>query len=1353
MPKTKTHTFKMKFGHTLPAIFLLLSTIFIPAQTIKVEKIGIGEGLSNTNITSITQDRDGFIWAGTKDGLNRFDSSTFIVFKKSDSKENTICSNIINFIYADKFDDVIWIGSEKNGVDAYNYKTHTFKHYEHDYDKPDANNLSANGITHIDGDDKGNIWFATYDGGIDVLNKENNEFRHFNTESTKGLGSNYNWCMFYDTEESVYVGHVNEGFSILNPKTNTAVNYRHNPKNPLSLVSNTVTSIIKDSHGRVWIGTRDGLTLFDPISEKMINFKHDAKNPNSLSHDFIQHIIESEDHKLYIGTEGGGLNILDLKELSFNFKLSDIKFKRILYSVTSNGLSSLSVQTLIQDYFGNIWLGGQGSGINFISNNASPFNKIDYLPYISNPNSLNESWVHQLCRDENDNIWVANGSGGLAVFNKGKKIKQLNSVDANYENQNIISIYCGKNNIWIGTSEGAIYYGNNNQESFKKLDCFDDIEHTPVYSFFEDSENNIWIATDKGLHKYNSKLGNCEIFTTENSELPDNLIRAIAEDGNGNIWVGTLVGNLSLYDQDFKLIKQYGSNYDFYAINCIFKDSKNRMWIGSQNDLFLIKDTTTNSIIRIGKVSGLAESDIRAITEGKSENEIWLSTINGLSKIQLGTMNVSNFDVSDGITSGEYLYGSVAKTNDGNLYFGTQNGITWFDQNIETLSIISPKPSITNILATIDKNNLNQFIDIPFDEDLELNHNQNTIQIKFNLLDYSLSDKAEFAYQMEGLNDGWFLINNDREATFRNLKPGNYVFNLKSRIRNNEWSEQFNTLNIKINPPIWLSWWMKFIYLVLASVILIFVARFYERKLKVENALTLEKNSRQQEHDLNEEKLKFFTNITHELRSPMTLILGPLEDLIAENSLTKEQSKKLQIVQRIANRLLQIVNQILEFRKSENKSRKLTVIKDDLTQYIYEIGAKYKDLNQNKSIDIQIFEPKQKTEMFFDPNVVTIIMDNLLSNALKYTQKGSIRLEFRNYQEDNIHYTEIKVSDTGYGISEADLPYIFDRYYQAKNVSHPIKGTGIGLALVKNMVELHEADIEASSELNKGTTFKIKFLTNNSYPDAVHYYPEEPDIEDDDKNVVLVVDDDQDIIEYIKESLSDTYNVIAAQNGKTGLEEASEQIPDIIISDVMMPIMDGIEMCRLLKQDIRTSHIPVVLLTAKVSLHDQKVGYDVGADSYLTKPFSSNLLKSRLKNIIDTRKQYSLTSVSKFKQKQQLLNESVGELDKEFLNKLTEVIEENLEDEKMNISYVAAQLNMSHSTLYRKIKALTDLTANEFIRKVRVNYAEQLLITGQYNISEIMYQVGINSSSYFRQCFKEEFGMNPSEYLQKIKDN
>lgn len=1347
----------MKLIKQLILAFTGIFFIQTPCNAQKIVKLGIEEGLSNENVISIAQDRDGFIWIATKDGLNRFDSNSFQVYKSSENEPNTICSNVLNYVYADKHDDVIWIASEKDGVDAYNYKSRVFTHYEHDYSNPEANDLGANGVTHIDGDEHGNIWFATYDGGIDVLNRETGRFTNYNVQNTPGLGSNYNWCVLYDTDERVFAGHVTEGFSIINPKTGKAVNYKHNPGDPASLPDNTVTCMFIDSKNQIWIGTRNGLALFDPETGKMQNFFHDNKDPLSLSGNAIESIIEPENSELWFGTEGGGINILKLNDPVNTGNPGKFSFEHIGFAVTPDGLSSPSVQTLFQDSFGNIWIGGYGSGVNFISKKEPFFNQINYLPLINNTNSLNSKPVIGICTDSDDNVWFANGAGGICIYREGKKIREITKIDTSPKTLNVLSVFRDKaNDIWIGTDDGRIFRYNNKLKNYQLLTCFDNLKNIPIYSFFEDTEQNLWISTDIGLYVYHIPTGQSKGFTIDNSSLIDNNVRAVSEDLNGNIWVGALGGGLAVYDKNFRLLYDFGRQFRFYSIFHLYRDSKNRMWVASQNDLYLFKNYNVNDIIRIGKSSGLAESNVRAVIEGNFDNEIWISTTNGISHIDINTMHISNFDAVDDIAYGDYLNGSVTKTRKGKIYFGSQNGVTWFNQVPEQTTITKPVAAFTGFAVANSKNYLGQFNDIPVYEEIVLNHNQNSFQINFNVLDYSMAKKVEFIYQMEGLDNGWYLVNTGPEVTFRNLKPGKYVFNLKSRIQNNDWPDEVSSLVIRIKPPIWLTSWMIMLYVLVLIVIFIMIMQFYTNKLKVENDLLLEKKSRQQEHDLNEEKLRFFTNITHELRSPMTLILGPLEDLLADETLNPEQLKKITMIQRVANRLLQTVNQLLEFRKSENKIRKLSVIKDDLATYIYEIGEKYKDLNKNKDIDFEIVVPDYRIEMFFDPDVLSMIMDNLLSNAFKYTARGKIRLELNKIQEAGIDYAEILVTDTGYGISAEDLPRIFDRYYQAKNTAHPVKGTGIGLALVKNMIDLHEAEITASSRLNEGSVFRVRFLLNNSYPDAIHYYPAEIQLEESEenaKNVILVVDDDPEIIGYIKDSLSDSYTIISARNGKEGYDLASEEIPDIIISDIMMPIMDGIEMCRIIKQDVRTSHIPVVLLTAKGSLQDQKVGYDVGADSYLTKPFSSNLLKSRVKNIIDARKKYSLSSTSKFKQKQELLNESIGELDKEFLKKLTDTIEANLEDEELNISYIATQLNMSHSTLYRKIKALTNLTANEFIRKVRINYAEQLLLTNKYNISEIMYRIGINSSSYFRQCFKEEFGMNPSEYLQKLKEN
>ena len=543
----------------------------------------------------------------------------------------------------------------------------------------------------------------------------------------------------------------------------------------------------------------------------------------------------------------------------------------------------------------------------------------------------------------------------------------------------------------------------------------------------------------------------------------------------------------------------------------------------------------------------------------------------------------------------------------------------------------------------------------------------------------------------------------------------------------------------------------------------------------MESLYTLEKKNHEQEQELNQERLRFYTNITHELRTPLTLILGPLEDMQKDQSLPARQAQKLSVIHQSALRLLNLINQILEFRKTETQNKKLCVCKGNIAPLIYETGLKYKELNQKTKIDFRIQIEKEEMLLFFDKEIVTIILDNLISNAIKYTEQGRITLSLYQTMRNEVAYTEIKVSDTGYGISAEALPHIFDRYYQESG-SHQASGTGIGLALVRNLVELHEGEIRVESTQNEGSSFYISLLTDNIYPNALHADSTEQaekeeevqNVSSDDvqdaamdsgKPILLIVEDNEEIQNYIAESFSDSFEVITANNGEEGKQQALSRIPDIIVSDIMMPVMDGITLCRQLKDDVRTSHIPIILLTAKDSLQDKEEGYEVGADSYLTKPFSASLLRSRINNLLESRKklvaqfqsQPTPSSHADINEKRTMITEALSKLDNEFIGKITQLIEENLSSEKIDITYLSDKMCMSGSTLYRKMKALTGLSTNEYIRKVKMENAERLLLEGKYNISEIAYKVGMNSSGYFRQCFKDEFGVSPSDYLKQIK--
>ncbi len=1332
---------------------LILISFSFHTQAINIRRIGTVDGLSNNNVVSIDQDRDGFLWFATKDGLNRFDGNRFMVFRYSSSNPNTLSNDILNCVYADRNEDVVWVGTEKHGLNEYNYKTLQFNRYTHNPSDPYS--LSGNGITHIAGAESGNLWIATYNAGVNYFDKNTRQFIRYNTGNIEGLASNFNWYLLPDGD-NLYVGHVNDGMSIINLQTRKATNLRHIADNPNSLRDNTVTCIFKDSRENIWIGTRSGLTRYNLTTKETISFVNIPERRYSLTANFIKSIVETESGELWLGTEGGGINILNLNTLDTIADHTQIEFQHIVESITPDGLSNSSVQALIQDSFGNFWSGGFIGGINFIQIKNNFFNKITYLPYIGNKNSLPYNTAMALSRDKYNNIWVANGAGGMSKYYYQNRLKTINSAPGLVDSLFVFTVSTDvNNNLWFGTSDGKVFFFDTTRNRFTQLKEYPYV-NVPVYHILIDGDERLWICSDIGLYIYNLREKKGYEYTTFNSDLPDNNLRYVLKDVKGNYWIGALGGGLQVYDLQFNLLHNFGPHFNFYSINHIYMDSKNRVWVASQNDLFLFNDYEVSNVVRIGKNDGLKGNYIMAITEGETADDIWVSTINGISYLNLATGIVRNYDISDDIAMGDYYKTSVAKTGDGTVFFGAQHGITFFNQ----VPVESPKISIQPVISSFQVTERTRrftsgLVEFPFSDVVELKYTQNTFQIHFNVPDFSLNNITEFSYQLSGLDNSWYFIDKDKQVTFRNLSPGSYVFNVRSRLQNGEWSDNITALKIIIHPPFWLSWPAKTAYFLFVLLIIVVIVRFYKKRLVLENSLILETRKHQQEQNLNEERLRFYTNLAHELRTPMTLIIGPLEDIVTDKTVQPSLAMKLNSIHRVANRLLNIINQMLEFRKSETKNRELAVRKGNILTLIYEIALRYKELHQKKEVQLNLSLPENPVEIYYDADVITIILDNLISNAYKFTSEGEIRIDLREITETNIKYVEIAVSDTGTGIPEKEIPLIFNRYYQAKNKTLNT-GTGIGLALVKNMVDLHEAEISVSSELNKGTSFVIKLLANNSYPNAIHLSEISDATEihtSEDENprqLILVVDDNPEILEYVHDSLTETYDVITADNGKTGFELACQRIPDAVVSDVMMPEVDGFELCKSLKTNVLTSHVPVILLTAKSALQDKTEGYDAGADSYITKPFSGSLLRSRIKNLLQTRSKLN-NAYNLFINKKSILNESASELDKEFIEKVTLYIEKNAEDEGLNVGMIAKKMNMSHSSLYRKIKALTDLTANEFIKKVRMQLAEQLLITDRYTINEVMYRIGMNNPGYFRQCFKDEFGLNPSDYIQKLK--
>jgi signal transduction histidine kinase/ligand-binding sensor domain-containing protein/DNA-binding response OmpR family regulator len=1331
---------------------LMLCFCHLAAGQYRIRKIGIEQGLSSNYVGSITQDKEGFLWFGTESGLNRFDGHTFTVYKKSQT--NSINSNELNMVLADRTEDIIWIATQRSGLNAFNYKTNTFQYYTHD--QKDTNSIVTDDVTCIANAADGNLWLSTYTRGFEYFDKKTKRFTHHLTRTLPGLVNNMIWCIADDQKGALYIGHVNNGLSVMSLKSGKIKNYFHDGSNPYSIPSNEVLSIFIGKTNDIWIGTTNGLALFNPEAEKFIVSKTIQRSASSYSRNIVYTIIELNDNKLLFGANNTGANILDLRQATF-MGFENAPFQKIPVKDDESGLSNPFVRAAFQDSYGNIWLGTYGGGINFISNRSDFFKTWTYSSVPGIENSLSSKSILAICTDNKDRLWVCTERGGIDLFERGTKIKNYSKNTGELQD-NIVraALKDSKGNLWFGTSENGLVYYDMKTGQFKKVILYPR-NVSRIFCLYEDLDNNIWIGASDGLYYNNLKSGKSGFFNKENSALKDNEIRAIRQGSDGNIWVGTYGQGIFVFNRRMKVLRVFNTNNGFPSngISHIYNDSKGRIWVGTWDGLVLFKSANDTLCRVYNEKDGLADGNIRAITEGVSD-KLWISTSSGISSFDINNGQFKNFNHNDGLPIGIFMNGSVAKTADGTIYFGSQNGVSYFNPNHESSSFKIPQPTITDF-KIYDKHiaQTNYAISIPVAKTIKLNYKQNTFSILFNVMDYALNNQVEFSYSLKGLDDQWYQVNNENQVTYRNIPPGKYKFMVKARMRNHDWPKEATSVLITIAPPLWLTWWAKGIYVLIFVGLIIYIIRFYKKRINIENALIWEKKSHQQEQELNNERLGFYTNITHELRTPLTLIIGPLEDLEQNSEMSQKDIKKISLIHRSAIRLLELINQLLEFRKTETQNRHLCVALDDISSLIHETGLKYKELNQSPSIVFNINIEAKNQKMYFDREVITMIVDNLVSNAIKNTEKGEITLSLRNTMVEETSYTEIEVRDTGRGIPDEALSKIFDHYYQVKD-GRQVSGSGIGLSLVKNLVALHQGIVTVKSAVNEGSSFCVKLITNNTYPDATHINTgeknsQENEVTSDDRKLILIIEDNNDIRDYIASSLSGLYETMVAENGAVGLELALAHTPDVIISDIMMPSMDGYELCKTLKADMRTSHVPVILLTAKDTLQDKTEGYAIGADSYITKPFSATLIQNRIANLLESRRKIAELFSSSLGQKRAQITESLSKLDTEFIDKVVSIIEENLESEKTNVVSIAEQMNMSHSSLYRKIKSLTGLTINEFSRKIKIRNAERLLLTGKYSISEIAFKVGIESVDYFRQCFKEEFGLTPSEYINQVK--
>ena len=1332
-------------------IFNLGNTIFAK-DSYFIKNIGIKEGLSNGLVDDMVMDGQGFIWVATDWGLNRIAGNKCTVFNTSNSQISN--NEHVGLLYHPQSNSV-WVYSKNGRVDVFDCKTQKFTHFT----------IKGNewlGIAAMTMAADSAIWLANYNGDIYHYNPLNQELQQISKKQLPPIANGIR-SITDDGKGNLYIGLRMDGLIIYNTHTKRSRFLVHKENDPHSLPGNNVRSVFIDHLHNVWVGTNLGLGFYDPTKGTFTVFKHNKNNTNSLAGDNIHQINETKDNFLYITSDIGGISKLDLN----NFNLANIKFEQ--FTKENTGLSSNNIRRILEDPFGNMWVSNYSTGVDFISKSSSSF-------LVLNAMGQDITNVSAIYTDAQDNLWIGQDNQ-ISLYRDGSIIRSWNF--SQYISNSSSSIYLFREdkqgNIWFGTADNGILKLNPHTGLFTRIE---NTKNLDVNAICIDHNGKVWAGTEDGVYTIENNIGtkddaiNCILKL---SSIPFSII----EDDYGRLWIGTLARGLFVFDKNKKLVAHLAEDKGFpsSSTNQLLKDEDGCIWVATHQGLVYIPNAMKpNNYTVYGENEGLKEGHLRAITQDRQGN-IWASMFSGIACFDRNKKKFYNYDYNSGIPISNFTIGAASCSSSGILYFGSPDGICTVNPQLLVEQDALPTIQIIDCEQLESQSDKGKFINniIPLDEDghVHLAYDENTFKISFTSTNFAQQSNVEYSYLMKGLDDKWYETEGANEVTFRNLPPGDYTFKVRAKYRNQDWDNaNVAELKVIIAPPLWLTWWAKLLYALIIGGIAYYFVRSYINEMKLRSSLEKERWESQQKQELNEERLRFFTNITHELRTPLTLIMGPLEDLMADTRLPQILHKKVKSIFASSERLLNLINEILEFRKTETQNRRLTVAHADLNEFVKEIGCRFQDLNRNPIVTIRVNTPEQPVEIYFDSEVISTVINNLMSNAVKYTATGFIDLTLN--QTGN--QVKLSVKDTGYGISKEALPHIFDRYYQAKGI-HQASGTGIGLALVKSLSALHDADLSVDSIEGKYTQFTFTLNANNTYPNALHKEDKPIIIEKvndteteptnkDTRPLLLVVEDNDDIRQYIEESLSEDYVVIQARNGKEGRDQALQQVPDIIVSDIMMPEMDGIEMMKVLKNDIRTSHIPVILLTAKTSPIDQMEGYDSGADSYLMKPFSANLLQSRIRNILSGRRrmaEYILhqnlpqtvqteSEAGSVATSESDMAETIPEmnpLDKRFMEKLNQLIEENMTTIDIDIAFMTDKMAMSHSSFYRKVKALTGVSANEYIRKVKLQRAMQLLKNGESNVTEVSMLTGFNNVGYFRKCFKKEFGVSPSDVLKK----
>lgn len=1377
MKNTRITTFLYKLGFFISFMlfnFTLLSATEEVIYNLKFKQLSAPHSLPTNEVQKVYQDRDGFIWFATRNGLCQYNGYETTLYKSNLYSPDLLTTNSITCLVDDNNNN-LWIGTSE-GLNVMDKRTGEIKKYK-------APSISNNVVSALCVTRDNTLWVGT-DNGLCRYVPEKDTFVVCGDEFGDGrLRYVTIKSLLEDSDGDLWIGTWAQGLFRYSPSTDKVVVY---PKINEQYSSHV---IYEDSNKDIWVGSW-GYGLFKLRNPKDMenvsyqSFLHENGDDSSLSDNIVYDIAEDiNTHTLWVGTRSG-LSILRLDESSsfINYKSGKSDYR----------IPSDEVNSIMRDSQKNMWIGAIGGGV-LMADTRQPAFALHTLNF--GDEDIPVTSVRTLFADSDQNLWIGVGTYGLArreyVTGELKMYSHIPEFSGVKDLPSLFAVVQRKKSgdIWFGMYNGGIYVYRKGEKvkhlttknsAFLTSDC--------VSALYEDYEGNCWVGTRGGI---GVRLSDGTDYRFETMNFNDSLsagwiyVRDIVQDMDNSVWLATSNFGVIHITGDVRQPSTLKyENYSFHnrklitnTVLCMHIDRFGRLWAGTEGGGLYLYNRSTGQFEEKTRTYSIPGDVIVSIEEDKSGN-LWLGTVSGLVKLYVAAVgndfSTRIYTSADGLQDNFIVNSSCSR--DGELFFGGHKGYnSFFPDKMEIPS------QETNFLITDIKIFNHSFKNLPvelqqkissvmptYTSKIELPYKYNNFSIEFAALTYKNPELNRYAYRLQNFDRDWQYTDADRRfAYYNNLPSGTYTFQLKATNENGEWSGYVREFTVVVLPPFWATWWAYLLYMVLVLVIGVLIYRTIKKRILLQNALRLREMEKAKAEELNHAKLQFFTNITHELLTPLTIISATVDELKTQapshNDLYTVMNSNIQ-------RLIRLLQQILEFRKAETGNLKLRVSPGDLAAFVRTGTESFKPLVKKRKIHFSLLCDPESIVGYFDIDKLDKIMYNLLSNAAKYNKEDGFIQVTLSYDEEDREFVLLRVKDNGKGISREKQATLFKRFYEGDYRKFNTIGTGIGLSLTKDLVTLHGGTISVESEVDHGTEFIVRIPIERSYYDeeqiddevislrqtAIDYEDTPEDVIAEVQelatkaNSILLVEDNEELLNLMTKLLGREYNVFTAENGKEGIIVLENEDVDLIVSDIMMPEMDGIEFCKYVKGHLEISHIPVILLTAKNKEEDRAEAYEIGADAFISKPFNLTVLHARIRNLL----KYKARMAHDFKN--QIVFEvkdlNYTSLDEDFIQRAINCVNNHLEDPNFDQAQFADEMLTSKSTLYKKLKSLAGLNTSSFIRNVRLKAACRIMEEKGINIrvSELAYAVGFNDPKYFSSCFKKEFGMLPSEYIERF---